>query len=261
MAGTTGSYMDAVTRAESAAKKALELAPESAEVHEAMANVQMGLDRIGPAKTELEEAIRINPNLANAHDLLGDIHSTFGRFDESIAAFRKALSLDPVSAHTMNDLARGLRISGRVDEALSLYEKMKLTFPDSPVPFEGEAVCYTQKGDTQRALEELARAVEVEPGNRMMDVYRGWIYALQGEKADAEKVLESLADAPPNVRRHGVILTALGLGEVDRAMDELMVQAKDHSWYSAIGSDPIASALRTHPRWGEFCAQVGLTST
>ncbi len=45
---------------------------------------------------------------------------------------------------------------------------------------------------------------------------------------------------------------------LDEAFEALTQEAEDHSWYSLIGSDPLAEVLRDDPRFSEFRAKVGL---
>ena len=58
-------------KAETAARKALELGPESPEALVAMAHVHLFMDKFEEAASEAEKAIKINPNLSEAYRSLG----------------------------------------------------------------------------------------------------------------------------------------------------------------------------------------------
>jgi tetratricopeptide (TPR) repeat protein len=57
-----------------AADKAVELAPQEAEVHVAMGNIELIQRRVGPARKSYLEALRIDPNNASARNNLSVVH-------------------------------------------------------------------------------------------------------------------------------------------------------------------------------------------
>ena len=247
-----------IAEAEAEARKALELAPLSADSHLALALVHSTLDRFDELDFELNEALRINPNLAFALDALGVNHLTFGRLDEAVAALQKAASLDPLSPWVAFDLGSSLRISGRVDQAMALFERMESIYPEVGNSHVGEGLCYIQKGDLEKARACFDRAAGVRKGPSMASMYQGLACGLGGSVAEAESFLASLEGAPESIRSLARMATRWGLGDAKGAMDELLLEAKAHSWYPYILSDPLFRGVLKEPRGQEFCRLVGL---
>ena len=248
----------AVASADAAAKKALQLAPDLAEAHAAMADVYTAFDRFDECMAELETAIRLNPNLAVAHHILGVNLATHGSLEEGIAASRKALSLDPLSAGMANSLGTMLRMAGRTDEALQVYAALKALSPNSIVAYAGAGTVYLQLGDIAKAEEAYAAVEALEPGDAQTVVITGVIAGVKGDTKGAEDALAKLSAAPPNIRSTGMVLINQVLGRMDEAYAALMEQAERHSWYAFVKVDPLTEPLRRDPRFAEFCRKVGL---
>ena len=256
-----GDYTATLARAEAAARKALELAPESADSHEAMAAVHIALDRFEQAHAELEEAVRINPNSAYAHFLLGTNHGTFGRFEESIASYRRGYVLDPLHPpiRDWHSLATVLRVSGRIDEALKIAEQQKILHPGSPFPFVASALCYAQMKEFGRADEAIDAALSMRKDEAWSRIVRGEIYALEGKRKEAEEVLQSLSDLSEDQRNNATCCIRGALGDNDVAFGALMKAAERHAWDVFIKYDPLFQGLQKDPRFPEFCKKVGLS--
>ena len=99
-------------------KRALELAPESAEAHSNLAQMYLAAGREEEARPHLEQAIRINPDLPAAQALLGQVLAGAGKIEEAEAHFRRALKSEPDSPEANQNLAVLLDSTGRSAEAI-----------------------------------------------------------------------------------------------------------------------------------------------
>ncbi|OYW06231.1 MAG: hypothetical protein B7X11_01205, partial [Acidobacteria bacterium 37-65-4] len=91
------------------AEKALELDPDSAEAHTAVAFLRYKFEwRWHDAETEFQRAIALDPRDALAHHWYGEFLSLMGRSTEGINELRRALGLDPLSLAIRADLAAAL---------------------------------------------------------------------------------------------------------------------------------------------------------
>ena len=253
-------WANCVTRAEAAARKALELGPESAEAHTAMAAVHGMLDRFEDMHLEAETAIEINPNLADASLQLGSFYASFGRFDEAIRYYRKALSLDPLASEPALELTEILRVAGRVDEALGVVDELREVHRRDPEwVYYQSANCYLQKKDYVKALDVLGTGLISCPDNPWLVMARGMAYALSGKRTEA---LDELGDLMKNeaesLRLTSQVTIRTALGDLDEAFAALMRQAELHSENTWIRYDPLYEGLRKDPRFSEFCKKVGL---
>lgn len=102
--------------------------PENESKKTAMLNEAVG---------HLKEAIRIHPGFKNAFLLLGNANNYLKNFEESIRFYNQALILDPNYQEAKNNLSITYREAGK---------------------FFGE-----QKGDLQKALENLNKAYDMKP--------------------------------------------------------------------------------------------------
>ena len=243
---------------EAAAKKAVELSPDSAEAHVAMATIHTALDRFTEARAELKVAVELNPNLATAYDLLGTNYLSFGSTEEGVAAHRKAHSLDPLSIHVANSLGGALRTSMRNVEAIEFFKEMAALHSRSAVPHSGLAAVYIQTGDYARAKEELAMARALDPGERTYELLDGLIAAKTGDRKGAEEAIAKFSALNLIHYDTGLVMIHAALGEVDQAFAILAKQAEHHSWYAFVKTDPMFEPLRGDPRFAEFCRKVGL---
>jgi adenylate cyclase len=252
-------FTTCVNQADAAARKALELEPESAEALTAMAQVHGALDRFEESLLELETAIRINPNLSEANRSLGLRYVSLGRFDEGIRYYRKACSLDPLDPGPALALTNVLRASGRVDEALEVAGEQKELHRSHTEVYLDTARCYLQKKDFARASEELDAGLRLNPDDYWLRMERGRLSALSGRREEAlDELRDLMKDEAESHRLDAQVRIRTALGDLDEAFEALMRQAEIHSWWAFIQFDPLYEGLWKDPRFSEFCKKVGL---
>ncbi|WP_168991434.1 tetratricopeptide repeat protein [Paraburkholderia sp. UYCP14C] len=116
--------------AERAFRQVLTLDPES---NDSLNNLGILLDQMGrysEAETAYRLAIRNDPGYLRAHYNLGLQLLRSGRFGESEQAFRHALEIDPGHADARNNLGTALRELNRYDEAEVMYRDVLQQHPD-----------------------------------------------------------------------------------------------------------------------------------
>jgi adenylate cyclase len=254
-------YSVASVRAEPAARRALELDPDSAEAHAALADIDWVLDRFDDCVLEAETAIRINPNLADAYYPLSVIHGTMGRFDEAIATGRKAFELDPLNENIGLHLATMLNAGGKRAEMLPILEKLNRINPRSPRVHNKFAEYYMFANDFVKAQEWLRSGMSLNPKDPLLRLNQGLLYAFTDRRREAELALQDLqTDKSEAVRLYGQLFIRTVLGDLDDALEALYKSADLHSWPALILTAPIFSELRKDSRFPEFCRKVGLPS-
>jgi len=252
-------FANCVARAQDAARKALELGPESAEAHAAMAMVHSNMDRFEQERFELEWAIQINPNLAQANLWLGWQNAVFGRFDEAIKCYRKARSLDPLDPIPAGYLIAVLRVTGRVDDALEMVEELKTVHMGEDWIYYIRAACYLQEKDFARSFDAINAGLRFKPNDWNLRLVRGMAYALSGSRKEALDELRDLMTADAESQRlNAQVRIRTSLGDLDEAFVALMRQAELHAWDGLIKFDPLYVGLWKDPRFSEFCKKVGL---
>jgi adenylate cyclase len=255
-------FTTCVSHAEAAARKAVELGPEAAEAHAAMASVLEAMDRFDEALLESKIAIRVNPNLAEARRELGWECAVLGRFDEAVSHLERARTLDPLDPNPSLILIPILRVTGKVDGALREVERVKEVYGRLPMIYHVETLCHLQERDFAGALRAIESGLRVDSNDHWIRVGRGMVNAMLGER---EKAMDELHDLMKEKETESHSLDAqvwIGtqLGDIDEAFEALIRQAELHSWWGLIRFDPLFEKLQKYPRFPEFCKKVGFPS-
>jgi tetratricopeptide (TPR) repeat protein len=104
--------------AEKALKRAVELAPDSAESYFQLASALFLQNKLQPAVDEFKRSIALRPNYAPGHYNLGICLSRAQKRKEAIAEFEEAIRLSPNFADAHRWLGATLALEERFDEAL-----------------------------------------------------------------------------------------------------------------------------------------------
>jgi len=109
---------------------------------------------------------------------------------------------------------------------------------------------------------EFQRAVELEKDNAETWSGLGHAYAVSGNRAEAQKILEHLKEVSAHswVAPYNVAVIYAGLGDKDRAFALLEQAYKDRSYYlpTYLATDARMDSLRSGPRFGRLLRRVGL---
>jgi serine/threonine protein kinase/tetratricopeptide (TPR) repeat protein len=193
--------------AETASRKALDLAPELAETH-ASRGFALTLSGDYPgAVREFETAIRLNPNLYEAHYLYARAHMQEGKLEEAVRQFMEAARLRPEDYQALLLVQGPLRGLGRHEEVqkvlragLQLAEKHLELNPDDARALYLGGTALVQLGERERALDWAGRARAANESDSLVLYNVACVYALGGLKNEA---LECLEKAVQNGFGHG----------------------------------------------------------
>ncbi|MGD0387893.1 MAG: tetratricopeptide repeat protein [Tepidisphaeraceae bacterium] len=112
-------------------RRAIELMPGRAEIHNNLANVLKDQGKLEEAIAAYGQAVRLRPEVPIAHYNLGTALNELGNFDEAIAAFRQALRLSPDHAKAWDNLGIALMSQGRLEEAVTAFTNAIRIEPES----------------------------------------------------------------------------------------------------------------------------------
>jgi adenylate cyclase len=252
-------FVLATRNAEAAALRALELDPKLAEAHSAMAGVHSMLDRFDAELVEAEAAVRINPNLSEAYVSLGVVASIMGSPLKALLMFKRAYELDPLSFGASEALATSATWAGDDGLASDILARMREFNPKEPKAYLCTADYYMERRDFAEAQKMIDAARDVGPGEPMIPVSQGLLFALTGKRKQAEDALKEMAASgnEPSILR-GELFIQAALGNLDEAFRVLMRQAETHSWPFSIKIDPFYAEMRKDPRFLDFCRKVGI---
>jgi tetratricopeptide (TPR) repeat protein len=151
--------------AETASRRALELAPEIAEAH-ASRGFALTLKRdYEGARHEFETAIRLNPNLYEAHYLYARAHMQAGNLEEAVRQFEEAARVRPedyqailLSTGPLRGLGRHEASKAAQRRGLTVVEKHLELNPDDARALYLGSVALIELGERERGLEWAGRA-------------------------------------------------------------------------------------------------------
>jgi TolB-like protein/Tfp pilus assembly protein PilF len=252
---------ESVPKARAAARRALELDPNSAEAHAALAMIAQSFDwDFATAEKEYTLAIELDPNDATAHHWRAECLALEGRFNEALPEIDRAHQLDPLSLIIATDRGAFLYFARRYDSAieqLNTVLEMEPNFPRAHMV----AYAYAQKGEYDSALLDLQRwrGLESSPWIPAMKAY---VYGRSGQHAQGREALHELEVLSRNHEVDPLLIAVakIGMGDKDSAfvwLEKAYLQRS--SGLNALKVDPLYDPLRSDPRFASLLQRVGLT--
>jgi serine/threonine-protein kinase len=165
--------LEAGPKAKAAALKAIELDGNSAEAHEALADVLTWSDwNWAEAGREWERALELNPNAASTHAYYSHYLAHVGRAAEGEAHSKRALELDPFNPLWHGFHGMVLLYQRRYDEALAAARTATSMRADAPVASNIAQWVYLSKGMRDEQLADQRLRIATDP-ERMAAFERG----------------------------------------------------------------------------------------
>jgi len=255
---------EAYPRALAAAKKAVELDPQSSEAHASFAFVSFfGMWDTATADREFRRAIDLNPNNAIAHHWYATYLQCLRRYPESLAEIERAQALEPASKSVLADKGNILFNAGRQQDAIALLQQMEENEPDFISPHRYLREIYVLTADYPHYLVEArSEAVLMHDSSALAVVEateRG--FASGGGKG----LLEALLQQQTKLYERGLLSpyfpaeTCSLLGNKQEALRYLRTTYDRRSdGLFAIETDHAFDNLHDEPEFRQLVADVGL---
>jgi len=265
--GTLGlfSFMpphQAYSRARAAAKKALEIDPELAEVYTSLGWIAMWYDWDWPAaERHFLKAIQMKPDYALAHQWYGNFLWCMGRFDESIREKQKARELEPLEPINPTQVGLALHMARRFDESIGELRKVIESDPEFSIAYWFQSFNFMAKEMWAEAIATLQKFVELSAESIIALSTLGLAYGSAGMKDEARKILERLGELSKD-RYVGSLWRAivwLGLGENNKALENLeKAYPERESIMAGLKVWPLFDSLRPEPRFQALLKKMKL---
>jgi TolB-like protein/DNA-binding winged helix-turn-helix (wHTH) protein/Flp pilus assembly protein TadD len=196
MLGFRGGFpsKDSLSRARTAALKAIELDDSLAEPHASLAFlVETHEWDWTTAEREYKRALELNPGDARAHNWYAGYLTYVGRFEDGISEAKRARELDPLSLPINNALAGRLLAGSHYDEALrQVQETLELDAHFAPA-HQTLAWIYLHSGKKEEAIREFQNALQLSgTGDTDLELDLGFAYAVTGKRDEAREILAKL---------------------------------------------------------------------
>jgi adenylate cyclase len=246
---------NAYPRAKAAADRALELDPDLAEAHLAVAVYRMYYEwDFEGAEEAFQRAIEISPSLVNAHYHLAWLYELRGMDEEALRFGEKTKELDPLSPFYSGWLASQYRDAGMYDEAIEEAEATLRLRRGFSVGLLVLGEIYTDLGEFDKAIEYHEKLA----GNFY------WSYALAATLGKAGRIEEALAMAQEIEKRRASAWVMpqiyASMGDYDTAF-EWVLKARDDKipWYPwLLKWTPQTKGLHDDPRVVKLAEELGI---
>jgi adenylate cyclase len=171
----SGTSVGDLKRAEELAAKVVTASPRSSLAHFAKGQVLRAQNQAEEAMAEYETVLALDKNLIGAMFGIGWCRFYTGAIEEAISAFEQILRLSPRDPYIGSCYARigaGHLLQSRIEEAIVWLKKARTAIPFRPFPRSCLAAAYGLKGETDRAMAELAEAQRLSPDGRYSSIAR-----------------------------------------------------------------------------------------
>jgi len=265
MLGFRGGFpsKDALSRAKTAALKAIELDHTLAEPHASLAFIAETHEwDWATAEREYKQALELKPGDARAHNWYAGYLTYVGRFDDGISEAKRARDLDPLSLPINNALAGRLLAGSRYNEALQqVQETLELDAHFAPA-HQTLGWIYLHSGKQEKAIREFQNALQLsgtEDTDLQLDL--GFAYAVTGKQDEARRILAKLEELHEQgvVPSGSVAILHGALGESNEAFAwlEKAYEERDPQ-LTYIKAGRRFEPLRKDPRFKRVVHRVGL---
>jgi tetratricopeptide (TPR) repeat protein len=255
---------EAWPRALAASRKAVELDDSLAEAHSSLGfDLFYGSLDLQGGEREFKRALELNPNYAQVHQWYANALMALGRLAEASDEMERARELEPGSRSILADQSLLLFYQGKSGQAIDQLHRIEIAEPAFRSAHVYLAYIYFVARDCRDYLEESRKAAESSSNPVELAIVAA---AQQGFNAGgAHEMLESLLQAQKKFADDGrypgfqVAETFAMLGRKREALEYLNSSYKNREIYMvALNVAPTFASLRTEPQYRDLVARLGL---
>jgi DNA-binding winged helix-turn-helix (wHTH) protein/Tfp pilus assembly protein PilF len=255
---------EAYFKAFAAAKKAVELAPQSSEAHASLAFVTFfGMWDAADAEKEFRRALELDPNSAKAHHWYATFLHALNRHDEAQSEIELARKLSPDSPSILADKGDLLWSGGHHEEALQLLKQLEAADPDFVSPHRYLRFAYLDTGDYPNYILELKKDALLTHDAAQFAVAeaaeKGFAHGseralFEAELSEQKKLYEQRKLSP-----YWLAQNEARLGHTSEALKHLAICVQSHDdLLLNLSGDQGFSSLHGDPGFQQLFAKIGL---
>ena len=240
------------------ARHALELAPDLAQAHLALAYVsELGNFDFTKAAAEYERALALAPGNAQILRRSGFYSVLIGHFDAGLEATRRAVVLDPLTAESHFTLGAALYFARRYDESVAAFTQVISLDPDYSLAYASRGLAYYSLGDLEKARESCESKPDYWFGHQCLAV----IYHKLGRHADAQAELAKLNGITGDAAAYQCATIFAQWGNKLKALEWLERALRLHdSGLEFLKTDALMDPLRDEPRFRAVMRELKFAS-
>lgn len=248
-------------KAEAAARKAIEIDPQSAEGHASLALVLHHKWDWDGAEAEFKHALQLDSQYANAHHWYGDYLSVRGRHEEALLEASQALKLDPLNLMINSWAALRYYLAHNYDAATKQARDAVELDPNFPAAHLVLGEAYVQTGGHNEAVIELQTAARLTGDNPLYLAQVAVANAAAGKRREALKIVSQLQNISREryVSPYAVAQVYAALNDKEQTFRWLRTAFDDRAvWMSYLGVDPLFDPFHSDKRYQDMLRHVGL---
>jgi serine/threonine-protein kinase len=255
---------EAFPKSKAAAKRALEIDPNLAEAHSALA-YSLGLYdwNWAEAEREFKRAIELDPKNALAHVRFAiSCYQPTGRTDEAIKETTLAVELEPLNLVNGANLVWVYLVARRNEESLAQGKKVNDLEPDFVLGRYQLGLAYIANGKYQEAISVTEKPLQADPANQLMLQVAGYANARLGRSNEAKAIISRFKEISKTqyVMDFFVAVIYAGLGDKEAAFAEMEKAYQERDWRMSamLKSEPMIDSLRDDPRYKAMLKRLNL---
>ncbi len=174
------------------------------------------------ARTAAKRALELEPNSAKAHALLGIVHNDHFEFEDVFPNLNRALELDPNDVDALTFCAFLSTWAGKTDRGQRQARALMEIDPLSPFAALFLAIAEVWRGKFAAAITRCEKHLQADPSNAPMRTVYAWALAFSGRRDDAVAVLDRLeSETTGFFETIGVVLRHALKGDKQQALDAI----------------------------------------
>jgi TolB-like protein/Tfp pilus assembly protein PilF len=228
------------------ARKAIELAPDLAESHLALASVLQGSFDFEAAGKEYDRALTLGPGNARLLRIYGPFAVNMGWTDTGLTALRRGVVLDPLGRNQHRALGDALTNARRYEESIAAYREAMTIDPDDTTNYINIGDNYFLLGDLQNSKSWC----EAKPEDKFSSACLAVAYDKLGRHSDAEAALAKFRTSSGDIFPYVNALIYAQWGNTAKALEWLETAMSVHDIeIEQLKVDPLLDPLRNEPRF------------
>jgi len=165
-------------------------APDSARVHQLLAESYEAQNNIAKAEEEYQAALKANPQSVEILDALGDLKRHQFEFDEAITYYARAAEIQPRDYSSAYGLGATYLYRQEVARAIDYFRGALAIDPDSAAARLALGDALLRAGQPEPAVKELKAALTLEPEMRQAYTLLARAYQKLGNSEEANAALK-----------------------------------------------------------------------
>ena len=248
---------DVFPKAREYATKALEIDSSLSDPHMSLGMMAFLWDHdMATWERENRRALELNPNSTDIHRIEATRLLFLGKSDEAIAEVRRALDIEPLSIAGNMTYAYTMFYSGQIDESTAHSRKTIELSPEFWMTYYYQSAAYRYQRKFPEAAEAMAKSKEYwgepEAAKLIRETFarKGW----QG-------LLRAICAQPQHFKfwQYDLATFYAELGDKENGFARLNQSLEDHEYFIGFMKvDPFMNPLRDDPRFIEIMKKVGL---